>query len=59
MSKLDDLFLMFDTFQEALYSNDPAIGTSKGNSAMGSEEGKSNRSGSAVDAAVGRMTGSA
>ena len=23
--KLDDLFSMFDTFQEALYSNDPAI----------------------------------
>ena len=24
MYKLDDLFHMFDTFQEALYSNDPA-----------------------------------
>ena len=48
---------MFDTFQESLYSNDPAIGSTKGQSAMGSDEAKSNRSNSAIDAALGRQTG--
>jgi len=50
---------MFDTFQESLYSNDPAIGSTKGVSAMGSNDAKSDRSNSAVDAAMGRMSGSA
>ena len=31
MTKLDDLFMMFDIFQESLYSNDPTVQTSDKN----------------------------
>ena len=58
--KLDDLFLMFDTFQEALYSNDPAINNRGPNASQaGSQKGSqqsaaSNRS--AVDQALGHIS---
>ena len=50
MSRLDDLFLMFDTFQESLYSNDPAI-HNRGVSA-GSER-QSSKAQSVMDRALG------
>ena len=48
------MFTMFDTFQEALYSNDPAI--NRGGS-DGASDASSNRSGgSIIDRALGRVT---
>lgn len=48
VSRLDDLFLMFDTFQESLYSNDPAI-NQRSESASSEHKSESNKSQSAVD----------
>jgi len=50
VGRLDDLFLMFDTFQESLYSNDPAI-HQRGLSAASERE--SSKTQSAVDRALG------
>lgn len=57
VSKLDDLFLMFDTFQEALYSNDPAINRGANGSVNSSQKGsQKSASQSVVDHALGRMS---
>ena len=50
VGRLDDLFLMFDTFQESLYSNDPAI-HNRGVSAASERE--SSKTQSVVDRALG------
>lgn len=55
MGKLDDLFMMFDTFQEALYSNDPNI--HRGGSRAASETSSRKSGNDAVDRAIGRLTG--
>ena len=47
VGRLDYLFLMFDTFQEALYSNDPSINQKE-------QSVNSDRTLSAVDKALGR-----
>lgn len=50
--KLDDMFGMFDTFQESLYSNDPAINNQR--AASRHSDHSSQKSGSVVDRALGR-----
>lgn len=56
MQKLDDMFTMFDTFQEALYSNDPSI--NRGGTDVASERSSKSAS-SIMDRALGRVSGGA
>lgn len=48
--KLEDLFLLFDTFQDVLYANDPAINTA----AKDDKSSQRSRAGSAISRSSGK-----